>query len=163
MTRTLTTPRRRLAGGLLAAGLALAVTAAAAAAIVPQRGIAGVSLGMSQVRVRAVLGRPARVVRGSNAFGRYTEFRYGGLSVAFQGNTAATGIDTTRRRDRTVTGVGVGSSEAQVRRGVRGVRCRTELGRRHCFVGRFLPGRRVTDFRLRRGRVVSLTVALVLD
>lgn len=155
MTKTL--------GGLLTAGLALGASAAAAAAIVPQRGIAGVSLGMSQARVRAVLGPPVRVVRGSNVFGRYTEFRYRGLSVAFQGDTAATGIDTTRRRERTATGVGVGSTEAQVRRGVRGVRCRTELGRRHCFVGRFLPGRRVTDFRLRRGRVVSITVALVLD
>ena len=155
--------RHGAVGALLLAGVALTLAGAAAAAIVPQRGIGGVSLGMSQLRVRAVLGPPARVVRGSNVFGRYTELRYRGLSVSFQGNAAATGIETTRRGERTGTGVGVGSTEAQVRRGVRGVRCRTELGLRHCFVGRFLPGRRVTDFRLRRGRVVRVTVALVLD
>ncbi len=155
MTKTL--------GGLLTAGLALGASAAAAAAIVPQRGIAGVSLGMSQARVRAVLGPPVRVVRGSNVFGRYTEFRYRGLSVAFQGNTAVTGIDTTRRRERTATGVGVGSTEAQVKARVRGVRCKTEFGFRHCFVGAFLPGRRVTDFVIRRGRVARVTVGFVID
>jgi hypothetical protein len=46
---------------------------------------------------------------------------------------------------------------------VAGVRCRTESGFRHCFVGRFLPGRRVTDFRIRRGHVTSVQVAFVLD
>ena len=60
-------------------------------------------------------------------------------------------------------GVGVGSSEGQVPAKVAGVRCRTESGFRHCFVGRFLPGKRVTDFRIRRGRVTSVQVGFVLD
>ena len=44
-----------------------------------------------------------------------------------------------------------------------GVRCRTESGFRHCFVGRFLPGRRVTDFRIKAGRVTSVDVGFVID
>ena len=46
---------------------------------------------------------------------------------------------------------------------VRGVHCRTESGFRHCFVGRFLPGRRVTDFRIKLGRVTSVQVGFVID
>jgi hypothetical protein len=44
------------------------------------------------------------------------------------------------------------------------VRCRTESGGfRHCWVGRFLPGRVVTDFRVRSGRVASVLIGYVLD
>ena len=136
---------------------------AAGAAIVPQKGIAGVSLGMPQASVRATLGRPRRVQRGTNEFGRFTIFHYAGLRVSFQGGAAVTSVDTTRRSERTARGVGVGSTEADVRRYVRGVRCRTEFGFRHCFVGAFLPGKRVTDFVIRRGRVARVTVGFVVD
>ena len=136
----------------------------ASAAIVPQRGIAGVTLGMSKAIVRAKLGAPDRVERGRNEFGNFERFRYAGLTIFFQGRTAVSAIDTTRRLERTRRGVGVGSPERDVRRLVEGVRCRTEAGRfRHCFVGAFLPGRRVTDFVIRRGRVVRVTVGFVLD
>ena len=137
--------------------------AAASAAIVPQRGIAGVRLAMTRAQVRAVLGAPAAAVHGRNEFGSFTVYRYRGLRVTFQGNRAVTSIVTTRASERTAAGVGVGSTEGQVRAKVAGVRCRTESGFRHCFVGRFLPGRRVTDFRIRRGRVTSVTVGFVLD
>ena len=44
-------------------------------------------------------------------------------------------------------------------------RCRTEFGFRHCFVGSFMPGRRVTDFFISRatGRVTEVVVGLVID
>ncbi|TML60224.1 MAG: hypothetical protein E6G22_11435 [Actinobacteria bacterium] len=149
----------------LAAALAafLVCVATASAAIVPQRGIAGVRLEMTRAQVRAVLGMPATVVHGSNDFGSFTAYRYRGLRVTFQGNRTVTAIFTTRAGERTAAGVGVGSTEGQVRAKVTGVRCRTESGFRHCFVGRFLPGKRVTDFRIKRGHVTSVQVAFVLD
>ena len=74
-----------------------------------------------------------------------------------------TDVFTTRPGERTARGVGVGSTEGEVRAKVAGVRCRTESGFRHCFVGRFLPGRRITDFHIRRGRVTSVEVGFVVD
>jgi hypothetical protein len=142
---------------------ALVSAAVASAAIVPQRGIAGVRLEMTKAQVRAVLGAPRRAVHGSNEFGSFTVYRYRGLRITFQGNRRVTDVFTTRPGERTARGVGVGSTEAQVRARVAGVRCRTESGFRHCFVGRFLPGRRVTDFRIRRGRVTSVDVGFVVD
>lgn len=141
----------------------LASAAAASAAIVPQRGIAGLRLTMTRAQVRAVLGAPAAAIHGRNDFGSFTVYRYRGLRVTFQGNRTVTAILTTRTTERTAAGVGVGSAEGRVRAKVAGVRCRTESGFRHCFVGRFLPGKRVTDFHIRRGRVTSVQVAFVLD
>lgn len=118
---------------------------------------------MTKAQVRARLGRPARTVGGHNEFGGFVELVYPGLHVTFQGRQKVTGVSTTRRSERTASGVGVGSTEAQVRARVAGVRCRSETGLRHCFLGRFLAGRRVTDFRIRGGRVSSVTIGFVLD
>ena len=148
---------------VLYALLALATASVAAAVVVPQRSIAGVRLGMTKAQVRATLGRPARATHGTNEFGAFTVYRYRALRVTFQGNRTVTAIFTTRAGERTAAGVGVGSTEGQVRAKVTGVRCRTESGFRHCFVGRFLPGKRVTDFRIKRGHVTSVQVAFVLD
>jgi hypothetical protein len=94
----------------------LAGAAAASAAIVPQRGIAGVRLAMTRAQVRAVLGAPAAAFHGRNEFGTFTVYRYRGLRVTFQGNRTATAILTTRTTERTAAGVGVGSTEGQVGR-----------------------------------------------
>jgi hypothetical protein len=150
----------------LACALALSLPASAAAPqrIVPQRGIAGVRLGMTKAHVRALRGTPLLVLHGRNDFGPYTEFRYPFLlRVLLQGNATVTGIDTTGRKYRTRAGVGVGSTERDVRRKLGGVRCVTEFGFRHCFVGLFRPGRRVTDFHVRRGRVTRVVIGFVLD
>jgi hypothetical protein len=37
------------------------------------------------------------------------------------------------------------------------------VGFRHCFVGKFLPGRIVTDFRFRNGRVRTVSIGFVID
>ncbi len=145
-----------LTGGLASAGPAGAV-------IQVQEGISGVRLGMTQDRVRESLGTP-RVRTGTNEFGPFTEFRYGGgIVVMFQGNTNVTAVSISGPTDRTKRGVGVGSSERKVRRRVPGVRCETIARIRSCHVGDFRPGQRVTDFLIRRGRVVRVTVGLVID
>ena len=137
----------------------LACAAAASAAIVPQRGIAGVRLEMTKAQVRAARGAPASVVHGSNDFGRYVEYRYVKLAVTFQGERTVTNISTTRANERTANGIGVGSTKAQVKAKIRGAHC----DRLTCSVGRLLPGRKVTTFFLRRGIVSRVGLGLVID
>jgi hypothetical protein len=141
----------------------LAFAAGATASIVPNRSIGGASLGQTRAQVRTKLGTPLSVKRGRNDFGRYTVFRYAQVTVTFQGNAGATALATTSAAQRTARGVGVGSTEAQVKARVRGVRCSSFGSLRHCTLGRELPGRRVTDFLLRRRRVVRVVVGFVID
>jgi hypothetical protein len=156
---------RRIAIAAVAVAAVLAFAGAAAAKLVPQRGMAGVALGMSRAQARTVLDTPSRVVHARNEFGVYTEFRYTGraLRLVFQGNGGLTSISTTGRRERTRTGVGVGSTEAQVKHGVPGVKCEGAASARHCFLGTFSAGKRVTDFRLTGGRVSRVVVGFVID
>lgn len=83
--------------------------------------------------------------------------------MTFQGRERVTNITTTGRRERTSRGVGVGSTERAVRTRVRNVRCETVAGSRSCHVGSFRPGRRVTDFKIRRGRVYEVVIGFVID
>jgi hypothetical protein len=153
----------RLAVLVAALVTALVAASAAPARIVVQKGIAGVELRMTRAQVIQRLGRPPAVRSGSNDFGPWTEFRYPRVRVTFQSGQRVTGLRTSSRLETTARGVGPGSTEAQVRARVAGVRCRTESGFRHCFVGLFLPGRVVTDFHIRRGRVASVVIGYVLD
>jgi hypothetical protein len=151
-------------GALLAAGLAaLALAGTVSPAIVIGRGIGGVALGMGQSAVRAKLGRPVRVVHAKNEFGSYTEFRYHGYLVDFQSNAAVTSVATTLARERTPAGVGVGSTWSQVRAKVPHVRCQGTPTLGDCHVGDFLPGKTVTDFVFRHGKVSRALVGIVLD
>jgi hypothetical protein len=131
--------------------------------VVPQHAIRGVSLGMTRAAVVRTLGRPAHVSHRTNDLGPYTELTYRGLRITFAFDRGVSQIESTSPRDRTARGVGVGSSEAAVRRGVHGVTCRTESGVRHCSLGVFAAGRVVTDFFLRGGRVRRVVVGRVLD
>ncbi len=151
-----------------AAAAALLLAAAAGATIVPQRSVAGVKLGDSQARVRALLGKPVKVtVEQDDILGNQRTYRYRGLRIGFDGNVASSkvlSIFVTGRAQRTARGVGVGSTRKQVRRGVRGVRCAVEFGLDHCWRGVFAPGRTVTDFRIgRSGRVTSVLLSRVVD
>ena len=156
--------RRALPTVLAAALAALLLPASAQALIQIDRGIAGVRLNNSQAEVRAALGKPATVRRGRNIFGPWLRYRYrGGITVFFQGRRDVTAVFTTGRGDRTIRGVGVGSSERAVRNRVPGVTCDTVAGFRSCHTNEFLAGQRVTDFQIRRGKVTRVAVAFVID
>ncbi len=149
----------------MAAVLALTLTASAArAVIVVQRSIGGVKLQMTKAQVRAKLGRPMRVHVGSNEFGTFTEKVDKRVTVTFQGGERVTNVSTTSSLEQTASGVGVGPTKFQVKAGVHNVACKNESGLKHCFVGAFLPGRTVSDFRLRNnGRVSSVSIGFVID
>jgi hypothetical protein len=149
--------------GVAIVAFALASAPPASSAISVGRGIAGVRLGMRQALVRAKLGAPLRVVVGKNEFGTYTELRYRGYVVDFQNGSTVTSIATTLARERTTGGIGVGSLWSQVLARVKHVRCEGGAALGDCHVGDFLPGRTVTDFVVRRSRVVRVVVGYVLD
>lgn len=154
---------RRVAAAGLAAACALALVGTAGATIVINRGIGGVNLGMTQAQVRAKRGKPAKVVRGKNEFGPYTEYRYPGYTIDFQQNDTVTSIVTTSAREHTPSGAGVGSTWAQVHRKVPHVQCSGSPKLGECHVGALLPGKRVTDFFFVLGKVNRVVVGIVLD
>jgi hypothetical protein len=154
--------RRSLTALLALAALAL-VPASAGAMIQIQRGIAGARLNNTPAQVRAALGKPKRVIKKTNFFGPYTQYRYfGGITVTFQGRRNVTDVATTGLGDRTARGIGVGSTEQALKNRVPGVHCLAGVPR-ICLVGQLLPGRRVTDFRIRGGKVTSVSVGFVID
>jgi hypothetical protein len=147
-----------------AAVATLLLAAPADAMIQVDRGIAGARIGNSKAEVRAALGKPRRVVKGVNVFGPFTQFRFrGGVRVGFQGNRGVTLVSTRGLGDRTASGVGVGSTEAQVVSGVAGITCATFSGTRICQTGEGLPGQRLTAFFIDGGTVERVDVGIVID
>jgi hypothetical protein len=143
----------------------LAAAPAAQAVVQIDRGIAGVRLDNSRQEVRAALGKPSRIVTGSNEFGPYTQFRYrrAKIVVTFQGNAGVTNVSTTGLGDRTARGVGVGSTEQAVKNRVGGITCETSDGVRLCRTKAGLPGQRLTDFFIKSGKVSRINVGIVID
>jgi hypothetical protein len=163
-------PVPRLLAVSVAVVAGLAWTGTASALIVPQHSIAGVELTMTRPEVRAKRGEPDRVRHGMNDFGAYTVFVYrnpnGVLRVTFQGNGGATAVFTNRPPQHTAERIHVGSTETKLHDAYPHLRCRTEdPSFRHCWTGRFRPGRRVTDYRIdiATSRVKTILVGFVID
>ncbi len=142
--------RRTLA--LVLAGAVLTLPATAAATIRPQKGMSGLSLGMTKAQVQSKLGRPI-----GTGGGRYY---YARVWVAFRLGRVVE-ITTTRSSERTASGIGVDSTEAAVRRAYPSVTCGAAAGFRRCRLGSGEPGTRATDFLLGRGRVLQISVLLL--
>ena len=158
--------RPRTLTAVLAAALVapLGAPAAAQALIQVDRGIAGARLGNSRAEVRAALGAPSSTRSGTNDFGPFLQWSFrGGITVGFQGRREVSSVSTTGRGDRTRRNVGVGSTEAQVKARVRGVRCETIVGSRSCHTGRFTIGEVITDFQIRNGKVTRVSIGRVFD
>jgi len=137
---------------LVLVGAVLALPAAATATIRPQKGMSGVSLGMTKAQVQAKLGRPIGTGGGRYYYARvWVGFRLGRVVE----------ITTTRSSERTASGVGVDSSEAQVRRAYPSVTCGPSGGFRKCRLGSGSPGTRATDFLLGRGKVLQVSIVLL--
>jgi hypothetical protein len=134
--------------------------------IVAQQEVAGVHLLMSVAGVEHVLGAP-RSIRSipDDIQGSVRRMDYGPTTVYLSATADGTvfRVTTTDPRQKTASGVGVGSSERAVRRGVQGIRCRGPRTLRSCVVGRELAGRRVTQFTLSRDRVRRITLGFVID
>jgi hypothetical protein len=154
--------RVRRAVAVAAAGLAAGGVAAgsADAAILLQHGIGGVRLGQTLAAVTAEKGPPVTIRKGSNEFGRFTELRYRGLTVSFQGGTRVTAVSTRSSAERTNRGIGVGSTKAALLAAHPQVTCPDTF---HCVVGKEEPGRTVSSFGLRKGVVRSVIVGYVID
>jgi hypothetical protein len=142
--------RRLLA--LSAAGIALLAVQPAVATIRPQHGMSRVVLGMTKAQVRARLGAPIGGGGGRLYYARvWVGFRLGRVVE----------VTTTRSAERTASGIGVDSSEADVRRVYPSVVCGPAAGFRRCRLGSGDPGTRATDFMLGHGRVLQVTVQLL--
>ncbi len=124
-----------------AAALCFAVLAGAggaSATIKPGRGMSGVELGMTARQVEAKLGRP--IGKGN------WKWYYARLTVTFR-NRRVVGLMTTRSAERFANGLGVDSSEAEVRAAFPRLECRPMPPfYRRCRLGTGAPKSRVTDF-----------------
>lgn len=131
--------------------------------IVEQVGIAGINVGMTRLEVRSLLGQPTKQTRGSNDFGPFVEYRYGDLRIGFQGAQKVTDISTSRQLDRTRSGIGPGSTRDELKKQLPKAVCKREFGYDHCYLGKWAPGKRITDFAMEQDRVSRVVVGTVID
>ncbi|MGK2956104.1 MAG: hypothetical protein ACSLFI_10600 [Solirubrobacterales bacterium] len=155
--------------GLLAFALLAAPMATPASAdakrnrIVLNRSIAGVKIGVSVNRLHSILGQPNAVRFKRNEITGSMRFDYyGKLSYSSYAGTVL-GMKTTRRSIRTKSGIGVGTSKRRLNRRFPGLSCYGPICSIVAGGGVATIGRRVTSFRIRNGKVRSVTVGRVID
>jgi len=117
----------------LAVVVALTLAPSAGAVIRINRGISGISHGDTKKQVQRKLGRPSDVERER----RETTWFYvrKQLVVTFKNRTGrVVFLNSDNPRERTASGDGIGSTEAEVVAGVPGIECDTDRGNRFCAV-----------------------------
>jgi hypothetical protein len=144
----------------LATALALTASAPAGAAIVPQKGMAKIRLGMTVQDVNAARGVPDHnVTSPDDLFGHTRTYTYGTVKVLFDGTRRTSEvilIETLQPGERTVAGVGVGSKRSTVASSVKGVHCTVEKnGVDHCVVGEYKAHQTITEFRVGASGLVN--------
>jgi len=114
----------------LVAAAPAAGTGSSSGVIRPGVGIGKVRLGMTLAQVRKAMGRPMYARGTSAGFGRLLiEYSYwmDGYTVFLLRSgkrTRVVSVQTTLRAERTPAGLGVGSTESQLRRAYRDLRCK---------------------------------------
>lgn len=143
---------RVLAAALAATCLVCAATAGAT--IKPGRGMSRVELGMTPAQVQAKLGRPV-------AKGGFKWF-YARVTVTFR-NRRVVELMTTRSTERFANGLGVDSTEGEVRAAFPQLKCAAMPPfYRRCRLGTGAPKSRVTDFILGTTRRVIYVIVTQL-
>jgi hypothetical protein len=143
---------RRLAAAALVLA-ALALPAGASATIKPARGMSGVTLGMTPAQVQAKLG--ARVLKSG------PRWYYPTLTLTFRGGRVVE-LTTRKMYERLANGLGIRSTERQLRAAFPRIRCEAWTIFRRCRLGSDAKGSPVTDFIVDRGRVTQITIARIL-
>ncbi|HMM49682.1 MAG TPA: hypothetical protein PKE32_08760 [Miltoncostaeaceae bacterium] len=148
--------RRLAAVGVVGACL-VAIPAVAQAKIVPGSKVAGVALGDSAAKVKATLGTPEP---GSNIL-NYRYLKRHGLGVYFVAGKALD-ITVVGKKQRTASGIGVGSTRAALEKAYPKAKCRPALVGTNAFEcrlpGRFAGRRTETVFVTKKDRVATITV-----
>jgi hypothetical protein len=140
---------RRFAAAALCLA-ALSVVGAASGTIKPGRGMSRVELGMTARQVQAKLGRP--VAKGG------WKWYYARATVTFR-NRRVVELMTTRSTERFANGLGVDSSEAEVRAAFPRAQCAPWSRYRRCRLGAGVPNSRVTDLIIgTTGRVIYVII-----
>jgi hypothetical protein len=150
---------------------ALLFPTAAGSIIVSGQSIGGLKLGMTQAQVRSTLGKPKRS-RHTAPIGEqpaWTYFEYDGYFVAFACDYAKCTdrtrapflryVTTTAKSERTASGVGIGSTLAQLKAGVAKVKCYRAYDpvRTECSAGDTrVDGGPIMYFEFKNGRISSI-------
>lgn len=166
---------RLLAGAvvvLAAASAALARPAVAETAIRPGVGIGPIRLGMTEQQVRRALGRPDNVQRARAGRIYVVSLNFylrGDYRVTLRGPRGAVRVSlvgTVSRDEKTPNGLGIGSSERDLRRAYPTLRCKDVRGsaggviRRECRVGALT--RRHIVFVIGRGPNPSVVIEVLV-
>jgi hypothetical protein len=160
---------------LLTVLFSLLLAAPAGAVIVPGKGMAGAKLGQCIEDVVKVIGEPDKTFGKTEPTGEFVEtYTYKNLGIKIRffhgpGECLVAGeFFTAASKERTVEGVGKGTTRKALKQKLKHVKCKTfHVGKRtirSCHIGKFTPAKRVTEFRMTaKGRVGTVSVRFVSD